>query len=209
VLVVAAASVLAAPGVATAQQPTTTRASVTSTGLQAAGASMDPQISADGRWVAFRSTAALVAPDSGVDADVFLHDRLSGETRRISTGPGSVEADASSPEAPSMTPNGRYVAFTSDAHNLVAGATSGRQIFLYDRLAAALRVVAVLSPGVSLPSQPSVSDDGALVVFAALTGGTGRELREDVFLTETATGLVRRVSQTAAGLAADGSSTRS
>ena len=191
---------------AAALPPTTTRASLSSSGAQSGSSSTAPQLSADGRWVAFIAEAGLVTPDTNQRLDVFLRDRLTGETRRISDGPGGAEANDAS-DAPVMTPDGRYVAFSSRATNLVAGGTTGRQLFLYDRTAGTLRPAAALPPGVLDPSEPSLSADGARVLFRAVERSrTGEVTRADILVAETATGVVRRITQTTAGAPADAQS---
>jgi len=115
---------------------TTTRVSVASNGTQSDGASFNGQLglSADGRFVAFASTASnLVAGDANTVcdndldgrhsdncADVFLHDRLTGFTRRVSVAPGGGDADGASRQ-PSLSADGSVVAFQSTAANFVAG----------------------------------------------------------------------------------------
>jgi Tol biopolymer transport system component len=89
----------AAPGVGTAQ--TTTRVSIDGAGTQVTGDSRQPSASADGRYVAFASTAAtLVAGDTNGSTDVFVKDRLTGGVTRVSVRTGGVEAvgDSVSPD---------------------------------------------------------------------------------------------------------------
>lgn len=210
--VLSTALMLAASGLpdlgtsAMAQQPTTTRVSLDSTGAQGTIGSGDPQISTDGRWVAFRTASPLVAPDTNARTDVHLRDRVTGATRRISDGPGGVQADGTS-EAPTMTPDGRLVAFTSTATNLVAGGTSGRQLFLFDRVAQTVRVAAALPSGVTDPFSPSISDDGSRIAFGTQELNTaGEATRADVYVVETAGGALRRVTQTPSGTTANGGS---
>src|SRR5262249_12087812 len=91
--------------------------------------------SADGRLVAFSSRATnLIADDAnGVD-DIFIRNRLSGTIERVSVSSSGTPADGLS-AAPTMTLDARYVAFTSEATNLVASGSNGLpQIFLRDRV---------------------------------------------------------------------------
>jgi Tol biopolymer transport system component len=82
------------------------------------GDSFAPDISADGRYVAFASRASdLVADDTNEATDVFVHDTLTGTTRRVSVGPGGLQASAES-AAPRLTPDGRWLCFGSRASNL-------------------------------------------------------------------------------------------
>ena len=126
------------------QAGTTTRVSVTSTGGQANGASSDPAISADGRYVAFVSRATnLVAGDTNGVRDVFVHDRQTGATTRISVNSSENQGNAES-LAPSLSADGRYVAFASSASNLVTGDTnSTSDVFVRDRQAGTTTRVSV------------------------------------------------------------------
>ncbi|MEP6593046.1 MAG: hypothetical protein ABJC51_05110, partial [Acidobacteriota bacterium] len=118
-------------------------------------------ISADGRFVAFATDGRYVATDSNLNRDVYLHDRLSGQTTRISVSNGGLQGDAAS-GWPSVSGDGRYVAFASDASNLIAGEANGvRYVYLYDRLANTTRRV---SGARSL--QPSISSDGRFIVYS-------------------------------------------
>src|SRR5581483_6819962 len=104
---------------------TTSRVSVGPGGAQANGPSAvdsPPAVSADGQVVAFSSEATnLVADDSNGYSDVFVRDRKTGETTRVSVGPGGAEATGGDSFSPAVSADGRYVAFASDATNLVAG----------------------------------------------------------------------------------------
>lgn len=96
---------------------------------QQAGAEADNQsehtwISADGRHVAFYSDASnLVAGDTNGVWDIFVHDRQTGQTARVSVDSGGGQANGISRGA-SISADGRYVTFYSDAANLVAGDTN-------------------------------------------------------------------------------------
>jgi Tol biopolymer transport system component len=113
----------------------TERVSVDSDGMQGNGHSFQAQLSADGRYVAFMSDATnLVSGDTNGAPDVFVHDRTTGITERVSLGPASVQANSGS-QIPSLSADGRYVAFMSDATNLVPGDTNGAtDVFVWDRM---------------------------------------------------------------------------
>lgn len=97
------------------------RCSTDSGGGEANDSSHAPSISADGRYVAFVSKASnLVAGDGNGVEDVFVKDLSDGTIIRCSTDSGGAEADGSS-LYPSISADGRYVAFESSASNLVAG----------------------------------------------------------------------------------------
>lgn len=105
--------------------PSTIRVSVGSGGAQADGPSSRPAISADGRFVAFVSEATnLVSGDTNGKADAFVRDTQAGTTTRVSVGAGGAQADAETRDGPAISADGRYVAFVSQASNLVAGDTN-------------------------------------------------------------------------------------
>src|SRR5205814_1263965 len=103
----------------------TERVSVDSAGTQADGASASPALSADGRFVAFSSSATNLVPgDTNGQADVFVHDRRTGTTERVSVDSAGTGANGWS-ERPSISADGRFVAFCSYATNLVPRDTNG------------------------------------------------------------------------------------
>ena len=105
---------------------TTERVSVGSSGTEGDGDSRHPSISADGLLVAFESDATNLIPADGNGTwDVFLHDRASGFTRLASVGANAVQGDGKS-VAPSLTADGRQVAFSSDSTNLVPSNLNGK-----------------------------------------------------------------------------------
>jgi Tol biopolymer transport system component len=115
----------------------TTRVSVTSGGAEVSGNCVAPSISANGRYVAFRSVATTLVPgDGNGEEDMFIHDRQTGETARISTSAGGVEGNDESttpmnpPGGRYISASGQYVAFASSATNLVAGGSTGYQFFM-------------------------------------------------------------------------------
>jgi Tol biopolymer transport system component len=96
----------------------TERVSVASDGRQGDGGSYEPSISSDGRYVTFESFSTnLVDDDTNGTYDVFVHDRQTRRTRRVSLGTGRQQADEAS-WTPSISEDGRFVAFRSDATNL-------------------------------------------------------------------------------------------
>src|SRR5438552_1365614 len=118
-------ALLATPAAASAQ--TTERVSVDSTGNQAEGADYSvtyiPSISADGRFVAFTSAAINLVPgDTNGVADVFVHDRLTGTTERVSVDSAGNQGNGDS-RCPAISADGRFVACASAATNLVPGDT--------------------------------------------------------------------------------------
>jgi len=107
---------------------TTTRVSVSSAGVQATGSSFDPSVSADGRFVAFMSNAAnLVSGDNNLQADLFRHDRVSGQTIRMSVDPEGRQSRAqsfSTITTGTLSPDGLRAAFASNVSYFVLGSGS-------------------------------------------------------------------------------------
>src|SRR5437016_61982 len=114
---------------------TTERVSVASGGTtEGNDTSLGSALSADGRFVAFDSAATnLVAGDTNGTTDVFVHDRQTGMTERVSVASDGTQGNNAS-SYPALSADGRFVAFDSDATNLVAGDTNGAtDVFVHDR----------------------------------------------------------------------------
>lgn len=181
----------------------TERVSIGLQGAQPNGESAYPSISADGNFVAFSSKASnLVANDTNGYEDVFVYDRASGVTERISVSASGGQAFADSYE-PVISGDGRYVAFVSQASNLVAGATDGvEEIYYLDRVEGTLRWISGPSdPGVEqfASSEIAMSPDGKWVAFSSsktnLVPGDDNGYR-DIFLWDRSTDSIERVSLT-------------
>ncbi len=147
----------------------TVRVSVRSDGTEADQASAAPSISGDGRYVAFVSDATnLVANDTNGSTDVFVHDLQTGTTTRASVDSADVEGNGIS-NFPSISSDGRYVAFESDATNLVADDTLGfSDVFVHDRQTGVTTRASVDLAGVEgngNSNSPSMSADGKSVIF--------------------------------------------
>jgi Tol biopolymer transport system component len=145
------------------------RVSVATGGTQSdLGESVSATISSDGRYVAFLSSATNLVPgDTNGTFDVFLHDRRSGTTERVSVATSGAQGNGSGPA--SISEDGRYVAFGSYAPNLIPGGSSGLHIFVRDRIHATTEIVSVTTEGAqpagSLSELASISGDGRYVVF--------------------------------------------
>ncbi|MDP8961590.1 MAG: hypothetical protein M3N32_08255 [Actinomycetota bacterium] len=108
------------------QTGATSRVSVTSDGTEGDDYSFASSISGDGRFVTFSSYATnLVAGDTNLSPDAFVHDRQTGATSRVGVASDGTQADLGS-YAPDVSDDGSHVAFGSGATNLVAGDTNER-----------------------------------------------------------------------------------
>lgn len=177
---------------------TTRLVSVTPKGRHGNGDSMEPSISAHGRFIAFTSWAADLAPGLTSNRDrVFVRDRVAHTTRRVSvpTGGGPINNVA---YEPSISADGRFVAFASPATNLVAGAQGG--VFVHDRARHTTRLISVGrsgKPANNVSIEPSISADGRYVAFVSngsnlVRGDTNNTY--DVFVRDRVTHTTRRVS---------------
>jgi Tol biopolymer transport system component len=148
---------------------TTERVSVSSEGVEGNSVSWNPAISPDGRYVVFMSYASnLVTGDTNLSGDIFVHDRQTGVTERVSVSNGSTEGNGDSFD-PAVSTYGRYVAFISFASNLVTGDTNNRSdIFVHDRQTGVTERVSVSSAGAQsngFSELPDISGDGRFVTY--------------------------------------------
>ena len=181
---------------------TTERVSVTSLGVQADNESFSPAISSDGRYVAFRSEATnLVLIDTNNSSDIFVHDRLTGLTERVSVASDGTQANGDS-ISPAISSDGRFVAFSSKASNLVVDDTNNKvDIFLHDRQTDTTeRIVGPAEfdtgSGILIVS-PAISPDGGFLGFRSnandlVAGDTNNSF--DTFLVDSDTLNAERIS---------------
>jgi Tol biopolymer transport system component len=172
-----------------------------------------PSISGTGRYVAFVSFSPLVPPDEGEDLDVFVHDRREGDTVRASVALDGGDTNGDS-ESPSISADGRLLAFVSVASNLVAGDGNGlRDLFVRD-LVDGTTVRASVSEDGGDPNgatliRPALSADGRHVVFATLAsnlvGGDANGFK-DAYVRHLVPGTTTRVSVDMDGQDPDGES---
>lgn len=189
----------------------TSRVSVDSTGQQANAGSYQPAISADGRYVAFVSGATnLVVENTNSVGHVFVHDSLTGATTRVSVSDARVQANGYS-WGPSISADGRYVAYVSQASNLVPGDTNRfHDVFVHDRETGRTTRVSVSSDGMqarppggwATDTRTAVSADGRIVAFSSygmnlVPNDTNDE--PDVFVHDRQTGRTTRVSVSSTG----------
>jgi Tol biopolymer transport system component len=202
--VVLALGVAAAAASSASAAPTTERVSVNSQEEQVeagAGAYSGTAISQDGRFVLFESKSRTLAPGGGAGLDLFVRDRLRGTTRIVSVRVGRSEA-TSAGFSPSISRDGRYVAFVSYSSNLVRGDTNGTyDVFVRDmRRRITTRLV---PPGRRQTDDgsigaPTLSADGRYLAFVSdsaqwVRGDTNRNW--DVFVHDRRTGATRLISK--------------
>ena len=196
-------------GAVTAQAQTTTRVSVATGGGQANGESpfAGAKLSANGQFVAFRSVATnLVAGDTNGVSDIFVHDRATGITTRVSVATGGAQAVGGNSNNPSISADGRYIAFSSSATNLVPGDTNGASdVFVHDRVLGTTTLVsadASGAPGNGVSDSSAISGDGTMIAFRSLaTNLTGSPtVGSQIFVRNMTTGTTALVSVDATGL---------
>jgi Tol biopolymer transport system component len=180
-------------------QGTTERVSLGPGGVQGNEESLFPAISADGRFVAFYTYASNLVPgDTNHSDDVFVRDRRTGTTERVSVGPNGRQGDSSS--LPAISADGRFVAFRSYANNLVPGDTNGvGDVFVRDRRTGTTERVSVSSSGEqgNAFSVGTISADGRFIAFESdasnlVPGDTNG--KRDVFVRDRKLGTTERVS---------------
>jgi hypothetical protein len=169
-----------------------------------------PKLSADGRFIAFEAGFANLVPEPDLNiqaTDIYVHDRLSGETTRVDVSSAGVQANNVC-LTPSLSGDGRYVAFMSFADNLVAGdptCCSTVDAFLHDRLTGETELIGRL-PGGGWPTQgtsdPDLSSDGQHVAFVGGAGYLPEDTNGfvDVFDLHIPTGVIERVSLGTGGI---------
>jgi len=186
---------------------TTERVNISSAGGEAnADWSSSPAISGDGRYVAFESGASnLVSGDTNNLSDIFVRDRTLGTTERVSVSTTGDEANNGSSSA-AISRDGRYVAFSSRASNLVANDTNNKDdIFVRDRTLGTTERVNVSSAGDEANDwsySPSISGDGRYIAFESgasnlVTGDTNNYY--DVFVRDRTLGTTERINVSSAG----------
>ena len=189
--------------------PSTSLVSVDNASVQANSSSDFGKVSSSGRFVAFVSAADnLIVEDTNLREDVFVRDTCIGaaepcsqSTSRVSVSADGLQVDGAS-TMPALSADGRYVAFVSNASNIVPGAKAeGSEVFLRDTCLGTEEHCAPSTIGVSVtdagvpgdgPSlHPAISPDGRFVAFlstASNLGATGSTLARQIFLRDTCTG---------------------
>jgi Tol biopolymer transport system component len=195
---------------------TTERVSLANDGSQSNGDSIDCAISADGRFVAFVSDATNLVPgDTNGASDIFVRDRLNATTERVNLGPGGVQALNGVSDLPSISADGRYVAFISFAANLVPGDTNASfDVFVHDRQSATTELVSVGlggAPANNASDSASISSDGRYVAFQSsasnlVSGDTNNHY--DIFVRDRQAATTERVSVATDGTQSNQDSSR-
>lgn len=185
----------------------TERVSVDSNGIQGNSYSWYPSISEDGRFVAFQSPASNLVPgDTNGVQDVFVHDRQTGQTERISVDSSGIQGNDES-WYPSISGDGRFVAFQSLANNLVTGDTNAvSDVFIHDIWTGQTRRVSEDSnggEGNSWSAFSSISRDGRFVAFLSFASNLvpgDTNSTSDAFVHDCQTGQTVRVSVDSNGI---------
>jgi Ca2+-binding RTX toxin-like protein len=189
------------------------RISTSATGEQGNWYSLNPSISADGRFVVFESNASNLVPgDTNNETDIFLKEIATGNISRVNISANGGQSNYQS-SCPTISADGRFVVFESFATNLVPGDTNDtRDIYLKEiSTGVILRINTsasweqannVNNSISSATTSPSISADGRFVVFESnasnlVPGDTNNT--QDIFLKEIATGAISRISISIAG----------
>jgi pimeloyl-ACP methyl ester carboxylesterase/cold shock CspA family protein len=188
----------------------TTRISVDSIGSQGDYWSHGHSISADGRIVTFSSPNRFVPHDTNGREDVYVHDRTTAQTTRVSVGPDGNDGNKES-YAPSISGDGRIITFASRADNLVLNDTNNvPDIFVHDRLTGQTARISVDSSGSEGDNSSEyswVSGDGRIVAFQSLAGNLvpdDTNGMDDIFIHDRTTGQTTRVSVSTGGIQGNG-----
>ncbi len=196
--------VLLAP-VAAGQTCVVERISVDVNGFESDGASTQPVMSLNGRFVAFVSTATNLVPgDTNGVGDVFLRDLQLGTIERVSVGPGGVECTHSC-SYPAVSDDGRYVAFNTATALVASDTNNALDVYLRDRLQDTVELVSIGASG-ALGDGPSfgatMSGDTRYVLYTSwatnLVPGDTNAVR-DIFLRDRLLGTTERISVTSTG----------
>ena len=186
-------------------------ASVNATGAHGNDSSGPARVSADGRFVAFTSSASNLDPldpTHGIlPQDVYVRDRVSGTTQLMSTNAAGVKGNKLS-ENCDISGDGRYIVFDSGATNLAPLTTTGfGNIYRKDRVTGAIVLIDVDSSGAHMGGAgvPSTNFDGRFVTFYSnVPFSPGQNV--DVFVRDTLSGTTTNVSVASNGASANGTS---
>ena len=149
---------------------TTEIVNIDANGAQGNAGGSAATLSANGRYVAFQTGSYLVAGDTNGDTDVYVRDRRSKTIERVSVNTAGEQGNNQTVGLPSISSDGRFVVFGSNAHNLFPTDTNGSvtDILLRDRVAGTTERVSLGWSGAqaTLYSWSAfVSSDGRYVAF--------------------------------------------
>jgi hypothetical protein len=184
--------------------------STSQSGIKGNGQSSRPDISADGRFVAFASQAWNLVPGTAPYMDIFVKDLLTGEVVLVSKASDGTAGNGQSSYPLTISSTGRYVAFISYSDNLVPNDTNARyDLFWHDRVAGTTQMVNVADDGTSsnnFADWPAVSGDGRYVVFNSNATNlvTPSPSGTQVYLRDTQSGTTRLISRGVSGGAQGG-----
>ncbi|MBF0124394.1 MAG: PD40 domain-containing protein [Magnetococcales bacterium] len=189
------------------------RGSVSAAGAQASRGSSEPSLSADGRWLAFQSFADnLVSGDSNGVWDIFVSDTSSGQIKRVSIASNGAQSNGDS-YRPSISADGRLIAFESSADNLVSDDTNGSaDVFVYDTATKQTKRISVAndgSQGNSHSYYSAMAANGKFVAFLSYASNLVNDDSNglgDTFVYDLTTSQTKRVSIAGDGTQGDGSS---
>ncbi len=185
--------------------------SKSSGGIIGSAESGNPAISFDGSKVVFASSATnLESPDTNGVRDIFVHSVATGVTQLVSKSAGGAQGNQSS-EAPTISGDARFVAFWSNASNLVTTPPTNvpPNVHLVDLQTGAIELVSIGTNGLptsDAATPPALSFDGRYVVFATASSSATPSLLTDVMWRDRTTGTTRRISRAATGVASGGAS---
>jgi hypothetical protein len=150
---------------------TTTMLSVSSSGVQANGPSNRAQISANGRYVTFESTATnLVSGDTNAKSDIFVRDQVLNTTQLVSSSSAGVIGNDYSGE-PDISADGKHVVFNSYATNLVSSPSiTYNGVYVKNLSSGEVKLVSKSASGVApnaLINTPSISCEGRFIIFSS------------------------------------------
>lgn len=188
--------------------------SVTSAEQQGSASSHAPAISADGRFVVFHANSSLVPEDTNQNTDVYVRDVQAGTTALV-----SVALDGSAGNGTSfiqdISGDGRFVAFVSDATNLVGNDADGTtaNVFVRDLAAGTTELASVGSDGtqaeVGFFDSPSISADGNFIAFSTFTALVPEDTQPfslDIYLRDRQAGTTELISVNSDEIPGDGRS---
>lgn len=166
-------------------------------------------ISSDGRYIVFSSISAnIVSNDTDDFNDVFIRDTQNSTTTRLSVAQDGTQGNSHS-RTPSISYDGRYVVFSSNANNLVSGVpdTSKEHVYIRNLITGVISIVDTAANGdlnSSHASYPSVSAEGRFVVFQSnsvnLVSGVNSPTRNQIYIKDMYSGAIKALSKTSTGV---------